>query len=177
MRSTNYSAIALSVILIGLGLTFLVFNFIPGFTISRAWPIILIIVAIGFFLPPVAWPAARRSLSAFFIPGCILLILGVLFLYNTLTRDWTTWAYVWMLIPAGVGLGLALASHFGAWGKASTQVGIWMLLISVAVFSLFTTLLGTSVLKIVGAFLLIAAGLYIFFKSFRREDTTTGEAQ
>jgi len=116
-----------AIILIGLGVMFLAFNTIPGLSLERTWPVIFFVVAAGFYLPPLAWPSERKGLSALFIPGSILLTLGLIFFYNTLTNDWESWAYAWTLIPGGVGLGLALAARFGEWGRGALWVGVWMI--------------------------------------------------
>ena len=168
MNPTDRSSTVVAIILIGLGLLFLAFNTIPGLDIGRAWPVIFLLIAGGFYLPPIIWPSERRRLAGLFIPGSVMLVLGLIFFYNALTDDWASWAYAWTLIPGGVGLGLALASRFGEWGRGTLLVGIWMIAGSVVVFGLFGTLLGGPALKAIGPVALIAGGVLLLLRSFAR---------
>jgi hypothetical protein len=165
----NRGSLVIALVLILLGGLFLVFNFIPGLNFGVMWPIIFIILAAGFFLPSLVWPAMRRGLSALFIPGSILLVLGLIFFYNTITQDWVSWAYSWILLTTGVGLGLYLASSIGDWDRVTTQVGLWMMVISVAVFALFAALFGgTAFLRVIGPGLLVIGGVLFLINSFRK---------
>jgi hypothetical protein len=168
MEKNNRTSITFAVILIGLGTLILILNLIPGLTFSKTWPIIFFVLAAGFFIPPVVWREARKGLSALFIPGSILLVLGLIFLYCTLTRDWVVWAYAWTLIPGGVGLGILLASWYGEWGQVTTMTGIWMCVISLMVFGLFGALFGQAVLKALGSILLILGGGLLLYRSLRK---------
>jgi len=172
MNPNNRGSLVAGVILIGLGVLFFLFNVIPGFNLDTLWPMIFILLAAGFFIPPLLWPQARQGLSGLFIPGAIMLMLGLIFLYNTFTNDWAAWAYAWTLIPGGVGLGLWLGSWYGKWGKDSMAVGQWMLAISVLVFGLFGTLFGSRPLKIAGPILLILAGVLLMARAFRKSEPT-----
>lgn len=168
MNPTNRGSLVIGLILIGLGILFFLFNIIPGLNAAALWPMIFLILALGFFAPPLLWPKAREGLAGLFIPGAIMLMLGVIFFYDTLTNDWASWAYAWTLIPGGVGLGLWLGSWYGNWGKDSMAVGQWMLAISVLVFGLFGTLFGSPVLKVAGPILLIVGGVLLMARSFRK---------
>ncbi len=168
MSPTDRSPAVIAVILIGLGILFLAFNNIPGLDIGRAWPLIFFLIAGGFYLPPIVWPAERRRLAGLFIPGSVILVLGLIFFYNTLTDDWAAWAYAWTLIPGSVGLGLALASRFGEWGRGTMWVGIWMIVGSVVVFGFFGTLFGGPALKAIGPVALIAGGVLLLLRSLAR---------
>jgi len=161
------------VVLIGLGVLFLVLNTVLGLTVATTWPIIFFVLAAGFYLPPLVLPYARQALAALFIPGSVMLALGLIFFYDTLTSDWASWAYAWLLIPAGVGLGLALASWVGGWGKDPAVVGLWMLAVSAAIFCIFGTLFGGPVLKAITPVLLILVGILILLRAFLRRPTRT----
>lgn len=168
MNPTNRGSLVVGLLLIGLGVLFFAFNVIPGIDIGALWPMIFIVLAVGFFAPPLLWPQAREGLSGLMIPGAILLMLGLIFFYDTLSGDWASWAYAWTLIPGGVGLGLWLGSWYGRWGKDSMAVGQWMLAISVLVFGLFGTLFGSPALKIAGPILLILGGVLLMARSFQK---------
>ena len=166
MNAANRSSTAIALILIGLGALFLAFNLVPGLQLGRTWPVIFFIIAAGFYLPALVWPESRQGLAALLIPGSIMLALGLIFFYNTLTNDWASWAYAWTLIPGGVGLGLALASRVGQWGQGTLWTGVWMMVGSVVVFGLFGMLFGGPVLKAFGPIVLIAGGVLLLLRQF-----------
>jgi hypothetical protein len=172
MDTTDRSSTVVALILIGLGALFLAFNLIPGLQLGRTWPVIFFLIAAGFYLPAFLWPASRQGLAALFIPGSIMLTLGLIFFYNTLTDDWAAWAYAWTLIPGGVGLGLALASRFGEWGRSTMWVGIWMMVGSVVVFGFFGALFGGVALRTIGPIALIIGGVLVLLRSFMRPART-----
>ena len=168
MENNNRTSVVFAVILIGLGALMLILNLIPGMSFSKTWPIIFFVLAAGFFIPPLVWREARKGLAALFIPGSIMLTLGLIFIYCTISSDWVVWAYAWTLIPGGVGLGIVLASWYGEWGQATTMTGIWMLVISLMVFGLFGALFGKALLKAFGAILLILGGGLMLWRSLRK---------
>lgn len=165
MKSIDRSTLAGALFLILLGVVFLVFNFVD-LKIAQTWPMIFLILAAFFFIPALIWPDARRGLAGLYIPGSILLVLGIIFFYNTLTNDWVSWAYAWTLIPGSVGLGLMLGSWIGKWSDGGAKVGAWMLGISLLVFALFGAIFGTIVLRIAGPVMLLLGGIYFMARSF-----------
>ena len=166
MNASNRASTAAGGLLIAFGVLFLAINLF-GFDLGRIWPIIFFFIAAGFYLPIIIFPTARAGLAALFIPGTITLGLGLIFLYNTSTDDWGSWAYAWALIPASVGVGMMLASRVGRWGPTS-EVGLWMALISLGVFGAMATLFGNQIFRVIGPILLIAGGVRLFFRSMRR---------
>ncbi len=164
MKPIDRARNIVAVILIALGLLFLVFNLIPGFNASLIWPVLIILLGVGALLPPFLMPADRQGLAALFIPGIILIELGLYFIYNVQTGDWASWAYGWVLIPAATGLGLALAAWVGRWGAVVAWVGIAILVSSLIVFTIFAWLFGTPVLKAIGPVGLIVTGLLLLLR-------------
>lgn len=167
MRNTSRGSTYVAILLIGMGVLFLALNFIPGFVMNNSWPVVFYILAAGFFLPPILWRDQVRSLSGLFIPASIMVALGLIFTYDTITHDWASWGYSWTLIVAGVGGGMALAGWTGHWGRVPTWVGVWMLLGSLAIFALFSSIFGLPPLKLAGPALLIIAGLFLVLRGFR----------
>ncbi len=169
MDSANRGTIVVGVFLVAVGLIYLVLNFIPGVSAGNTWPIIFFILAAGFYVPAFLWKSAQRGLAGLFIPGSIFLALGLIFAYDVITQDWASWAYAWLLIPAGVGLGLWLGSIVGQWGKATEQVGLWMMAITAGLFAIFGTVFASSdVMRVAGPLVIILAGVLILFRVFRR---------
>lgn len=165
MKSIDRARIIIAAVLITLGVLFLVFNLIPGFNVTVIWPVLLILLGAAALLPPFLWPSARQGLAALFIPGMILIELGLFFVYNVLTGDWSAWAYGWILIPAAVGLGLALAAWVGRWGAVVVWIGLAILASSLIVFTIFAWIFGTPILKAVGPIGLIVVGLLLLLRS------------
>jgi hypothetical protein len=174
MRRLDRGSLAAALFLISLGIIFLIVNLVPGLTFSRTWPVIFLAISAAFFLPALIAEEARRGLAALAIPGSIFLVLGLIFLYNTLSNDWAVWAYAWILLPASVGLGLVIASAIGGWEQPASEIGIWMLVISGAAFGLFATLFGEPLLKGIGGGALILGGLLMLLRAFRRGAEPTG---
>jgi len=162
MKSIDRSTLIGALFLIVLGVVFLVIN-LTGLQMGQTWPVIFFVLAAMFFLPALLWPQAKRGLAGLYIPGSIMLVLGLIFLYNVLTRDWVAWAFAWTLIPGSVGLGLWLGSLVGKWAGDADKVGAWMMGISVLVFALLGALFGSTGMKIVGpAFLVVGGALFLF---------------
>lgn len=162
-------SILVGVVLIGLGVLFLAINFLSITLnvnlVARLWPTIFFIGALVFYVPALVASENRRELAGLFVPGTILLTLGLIFLYNTFTGDWGSWAYAWTLIPAGVGLGIALGAVFGGWGRNATMTGLVMAAISVGVFAFFASLFGGFLLKVLGPILIILIGLLLLVRA------------
>ncbi len=167
MRTLNRGSILGAFLLIGLGVVFLIFDLV-GISMAKTWPIIFFAIGAVFFLPPMLWPDWRGSLAGLCIPGTILIALGCIFLYNAITNDWASWGYAWILVTGSVGLGLALASWVGGWGREVATVGWWMFIISAVVFSIFATLFGGSVLRLAAPVVLILFGVWLMFRTFRK---------
>ncbi len=169
MNKRNSGSLIAGIGLILLGALFFVFNLIPGFTLAKTWPIIFFVIAFAFFLPGLAWPDSRKGLAALYIPGTIIFVLGAIFLFNTLTRNWGVWAFAWILIPASVGLGMILAGRAGHWDKGAELVGIWMALISLAIFAVFAALFGNPVTKFIGAGIMVLLGIAMLVRPFLKK--------
>lgn len=161
------SAIIVGGVLIVLGALFLAFN-VLRIDFGKIWPIIFFIIAAGFYLPVLLMTNERQNLSGLLIPGTILAGLGVIFFYNTLTNDWGSWAYIWTLIPASVGLGLIVAARVGHWGNEVMTVGFWMFVISAGLCFILAAFFGGGNAGALGAILLIGLGAWLLIRSMRR---------
>lgn len=171
MKSENRAGLVIGGLLILTGAVFLVSNFVAGYHILRSWPIIFFILAAGFAVWPFVFPTAKQGLAGLLIPAAILLTLGLIFMYNTLSQDWGAWAYLWILLPGSVGLGLAVAGWIGEWGRATVNVGLWMLGISLLVFAFFSTLFGQMAIRIAGAGILILCGALLLWRALQKPKT------
>jgi len=169
MENTNRGTVILGTFLIAIGVVYLLLNLVPGVETVQTWPVIFYFLAAAFYLPVFLWPTAKRGLAGLYIPGSIILVLGLIFTYDVLTLDWVSWAYAWLLIPGGVGLGLLLGSIIGGWGRGSFQTGLWMLGVDLGLFALFATIFGSSpVIRMIGPFLIILAGVVVLLRVSRK---------
>ncbi|MBE0697323.1 MAG: response regulator transcription factor, partial [Anaerolineaceae bacterium] len=94
-----------------------------------------------------------------YLPAMVLLALGLIFLLNVLTNDWNSWAYAWLLILSGLGLGLALAGRSLRWRKEIFQAGIGLIVLGTSLFAIFGVIAGGKVIQIMAPVLLILGGL------------------
>ena len=127
MENTNRGTVILGTFLIAIGVVYLLLNLVPGIQTVQTWPVIFFFLAAAFFLPVFLWPSAKRGLAGLYIPGSIMLVLGLIFTYDVLTLDWASWAYAWLLIPGGVGLGLfsGRLSAIGGGAAFRPACGCW----------------------------------------------------
>lgn len=158
--------ITAATILIGVGVLFLIINFF-GIDFGRVWPLIFLVIGAAFYIPIVLLPEARAALAGLFIPGTILIGLGLIFFYNTLSGDWDSWAYMWTLIPAFVGIGLILAARAGGWVNTIVTTGLWLALGSGALFSLIAMFAGSQAFGAIGPLVLIAVGVLFLIRASR----------
>ena len=147
-----------------------IFLFVNVFRIDfgQVWPVIFFIIGAGFYLPVLLMPRDRSNLAGLLIPGTILFGLGAIFFYNILTDNWGSWAYIWTLIPASVGLGLLIAARVGNWGGDTMKVGFWMFVISTGVCLVLAAFFGGGNVGLIGAILLIVLGVFLLIQSIRR---------
>jgi len=129
------SSIIIGTILILVGILFLLVQFFPGLAvnldISLQWP--LIIIAVGTLL----LLSAFLGTPALAIPGSIVAGIGGILYIQNLTNTWSSWSYVWTLIPGFVGIGLIIAGVLGHQRRNSWREGSRLLLISAVLFLVF----------------------------------------
>lgn len=169
MNESKKGTLATGIILVVLGAAFIIINLIPGMTGDKTWPFIFVVIGIGFLLPALIWENSRSGLASLYIPGMIFLVLGGIFLFNTLSGNWQIWAFAWILIPAGVGLGLYTGALLGKWHDDVRKTGIWMTVISATVFAFFAALFGNILVKAIGAGVLILLGIYIVLRTLLKK--------
>jgi hypothetical protein len=110
-----WSAAALGIVLIVVGLAAiggrqlgLDLGAIIGAT---GWPFFVIVPGL-LLLAAAALPVPPEGMGLA-IAGSIVTTIGLILLYQASTGHWSSWAYVWALIPAAAGLGM------GAYGLAT----------------------------------------------------------
>ena len=164
MDARKKSTLAVGVVLILLGAFFAAINLFPGLnlTIGSLWP--LIIVAIGLALFVLGLVLGVPDLS---VPACIVAGIGcILYYQDAIAHDYSSWSYIWALIPGFVGLGIILASLTGGKNRYSVREGLSVMLSSAVLFFIFGSFFGAfGALGVYWPLVLVAAGLLIIFRS------------
>jgi hypothetical protein len=165
MDAQKRSSLALGVVLIVLGGIFLATQLIPGLGLILSWP--WIVIGVGVLLLLLGLLVGAPDMA---IPACIVGGIGGILYYQNLTGDWTSWSYMWALIPAFVGLGMVVAAVLGGRSRYAYREGLRTVLVGVVLFLVFGSFFGA--FTWLGAYwplLLVAAGLLILIEGlFRR---------
>lgn len=130
MSGRNIWGLGSGLLLIGLGLVFLLGQFLPGNPMSILWPLFIIAAAALFFLGAAA---GGKATSALVVPGSVLAMLGLIFLVQAIFGIWATWAYAWTLLIVAAGIGLSI---FGVLGEVQQLrvVGRVVMLLGLVLF-------------------------------------------
>ncbi len=105
-------SIVISVALILIGATSLMFTFVGavfGFRVWQLWPLIVVAAGLAFVLPPLL-VRGKRGLGGLFIPGVPVLTNGMILLFTSVTGWWGAWEWLWPLEVTGVALGFLFAA-------------------------------------------------------------------
>jgi hypothetical protein len=140
------------------------------------WPFIFIIPGVVLFWT--ALTTESSSAEGLVILGGILSMLGLLFLAQSVTGLWASWAYAWVLVaPTSVGLSqMVYGSQKGRdsiyqSGERLVRVGLWMFLVGFVFFELVIGVSGFGLGRFglpVIPIVLIFAGLVILVRSLAR---------
>jgi len=111
------------------------------------------------------------------VPASIVAGLGGIFYYQVTQNDYSSWSYMWALIPGFVGFGSILAGVLGEDTRRNLGHGLNLIVISAVMFLIFASFLGG--LDILGdygaAVILILAGAYILIRGFVRSGGKNAE--
>jgi hypothetical protein len=129
-RAVNPAALVLGVALIGLGGLFLVGSLLGISILQFSWPFLIIVPGV---LMLAGMLAGGRQAAGLAVPGCVLTTVGGILLVQNTFGYYESWAYAWALIPAAVGIGIAI---IGLWhrNRAPIAVGASIAVVSLAVF-------------------------------------------
>ena len=151
-----------SLILIIIGVVLLVLTIIFGDSFAIALPIVFILLGGGFFI--LAYAALKKFswASILFIPGGLLIALGIVLLFNVITGDEKAWAYSWLLLIAGLGFGLILASRQQTWRPLVEWIGWGMAILGITFFAVFGAIAGGLFIQIMAPVMIILGGLLLY---------------
>jgi len=174
MNSNQRFSLTIGIVLILLGIFFVVIRFIPGLdtSMSALWPFFIIGAGAVLLIIGASVGSPEMAIPAFIVAG----IGGILYFQNTITHDFSSWSYMWTLIPGFVGLGEITSVIMGSRNKSNFRSGINTLLTSLIMFMIFGAFFGA--FRVLGDFwplVLVAAGLLLLIKSFFRPAKKTTE--
>jgi len=160
---SNAGTLIAGTILIVFGLLALARHFFNLVNWGFLWPFAVIGLGALFFL---AMLAGGRQAAAFAIPGSIIGGIGLILLFQNITRHWESMSYFWTLIIMFVGVGIYLMGLYGgdAQQKRSgfrvMKIGFILFIIFGAffelIFSSFNNLVFPVLLILLGAYLVIS---------------------
>jgi hypothetical protein len=167
----NRTNLALGIILLAIGGWLLITRQVPSIQewldTNFAWPMYTIGAGLLVLLIGLVTGAPGMAVPASIIAG----IGGILY-YQNATGDFSSWSYMWTLIPGFVGVGSILAGLLGDDSRRNFGRGLRLLVTSAVMFLIFATFLGG--LSILGEFglpiILILLGLYILARGFIRNN-------
>ncbi len=102
------------------------------------------------------------------VPASIVAGIGGILYYQDQANDYSTWAYMWTLIPGFIGVGSILEGILGENTRRNMASGLRLIVFSAVLFLIFGTFLGD--LEFLGdygvAIILILLGLFILGRGF-----------
>lgn len=132
------------------------------------WPMWVILVGAGLLVLGLLLGAPGMA-----VPACIVAGIGGILYYQEFSGDWSSWSYMWTLIPGFVGLGSILAGLLGEDTRQSLKNGFNGLIASMVLFAIFGTIFGAW--TIFGAYsayvpiaLLFLLGIWLIVRGFLR---------
>lgn len=155
--SRTRSNIVFGILLVLVGGYLLAAQFLPALKfwelIQIPWPAWLIAVAVGLLVIGLLTGNAEMA-----VPATILTGIGGILWYQDMTGDWISWGYMWALIPGFVGVGVLLAGLFSGQFRARLRRGIWLIVISLVLFTIFGLLFRSNMIATYWPVALIAIG-------------------
>ncbi|GAP16142.1 ATP-dependent transcriptional regulator [Longilinea arvoryzae] len=148
---------SLALMIVGAGL--LALSILSDGRYNIALPLVFLVLGGAFFI--VVFSLREKVAWAVFlyIPAALLIAFGVIFLLNVITGDWNAWAYAWLFLVTGIGVGLLLAARERPMHPAFNSVGWGLTLGGITFFAVFGAITGGLVIQIMAPILLVTAGL------------------
>jgi len=155
------------IVLGGLFLLGTVFNIRLGHLV---WPFIFIVP--GILLLFFALKTEGSVGEPMAIVSSIITMLGLIFLFQTATGYWATWAYIWSLIaPTSVGLGEIIygtqkgQEYTVKTGKSLVKIGLSIFLVGFIFFEMLIGISGFGLGRLAWPLLLIFLGLFLLLRN------------
>jgi DNA-binding CsgD family transcriptional regulator len=159
MGSAGRTDKIVSFVLIGIGAVLLAVTIMIDGSQTIALPLVFLMLGFVFFILVYYIKQKWYWAPILYIPGSLLLAFGIIFLLNVLTNDWSAWSYAWLLLVAGLGLGIILASRQQPWPQVVGLTGLGLLIFGITFFALFGAIAGGLFIQVMAPILLIIGGL------------------
>jgi hypothetical protein len=141
MDARQRTALAGGILLILLGACLLLARMSPDFQAllpqNLGWPLSL--VGVGLLLLVIGLVSGTPAMA---VPACVVAGIGLILNYQVATGDWGSWLYMWALIPGFAGFGTVLAGILGMNPSRSIPDGLWTMVVSLALFLVFSSIFG-----------------------------------
>ena len=162
----NRSQLALGLILVLLGVWFIAQRQVPALgqwvNMYMNWPTSLVAIGAAIFLVGLLVGAPGLAIPAAIVSG-----IGGILVYQNITEDYTSWSFMWTLIPGFVGVGNILAGLLNS-NSHQARSGLNLIVTSAVMIVIFAAIFGR--LTIMGAYgpalLLILVGVWILARGF-----------
>ncbi len=169
MSKKERGQLALGIILILLGGWFIAQRTIPQVAEFAAlfseWP--FTVIGVGGILLLLGLILGAPGMA---VPAAIVGGIGCILLYQEKTGEWSSWSYMWALIPGFVGVGVFLQGLLGENTRENLRHGLNLVTVSAILFVVFGTFFGK--LTLLGSYgpalLLIGLGVYLLVRGFVR---------
>lgn len=173
MRRKRGSLIA-GLLLLLVGGALLLNQFYPSFfdpilPESFTWPWYVIGTGLVFLF--MAFLTGNGGLA---IPGSIITTVGGILYYQNSTGDWESWAFVWALIPASVGVGMLISALIDG-NSGAAKGGLWLVAINLVIFLIFWSAFRRDSMFLAQYWpvLLIVAGLILLIQAILPRNRTS----
>jgi len=151
-----------SLALVGVGIVLFVLAVVGGPATGLALPLLIMVLGAVFILLVFVLAGVWAGAPWLYLPGCLLISLGLVLFLNVATGDWQSWAYAWMLLVAGLGLGVTLLGRHAGFARLVSLIGLGMAGAGVTFFALFGMLVGGPFIQIMAPVLLAVIGLALW---------------
>jgi len=148
-------ALSVGILLVATGCFFLVVQTIGW---GRVWPFLILLVGAAFWVPIFIWWDRREQIAGLAVPGTIIVMNGLILLFQSVTGRWSTWSYLWPLELIGIGAGLLALYVLGKRQRGLLRAASIVGGIGVVFFFIFATAFGR-LFRFLGPVALIMIGL------------------
>ncbi|MCB8991977.1 MAG: hypothetical protein H6664_11135 [Ardenticatenaceae bacterium] len=161
------SSIMGGLLMILIGVLFLTMEMFPELALrlnlAQQWPLVILALG-GIFLLSALFGAPPMA-----VPGSVIIGIGGILYYQSVTGNWASWAYVWALIPGFAGVGLILSGLLERQGREMITVGGRMVVISSIMFVIFGALFSRPGWSgIIWPVMLMLAGAWLLIRGRKR---------
>jgi DNA-binding CsgD family transcriptional regulator len=160
MSEFNRTARLASIALVSSALILILFDLLTD--INLTLPIIFLSIGAGLTVGAIAYSTHWVWLAYLYLPGCTFLALGLIFLLNVLTDDWTSWAYAWLLGVAGLGAGGLLAARTLHWPTGLKIGAVGLVIAGIVGFGIFGAIAGGLFVRVMVPILLVLLALSLY---------------